>query len=429
MGGGPARGARQVARSGQPPILPESPDVPLHPDHMTVQADFAVVGGGIVGMATATALSRSHPGASIVVMEAAHRVAAHQSGHNSGVLHSGLYYAPGSLRARLCVQGRRAMVEYCRSRDIAMEVTGKLVVATSEAEVGRLDELERRGTANGLEGLARLAPGEWDHIEPNIVGVSALHVPEAGVADYAEVNRRLVDELEGEVWLGARVESIRRVGDHWELGHADGTLQADRFVACAGLQSDRVAEMAGAEPPVRIVPFRGEYHELTGASEKLVNRLVYPVPDPRFPFLGVHFTRRVDGTVEVGPNAVLAIGRHHYRGTRPDLRELGQILTTPGFWRLASRYGGTGATEMVRSRSRRLYARAARRLLPQLDTSDLRPGGAGIRAQAVTPEGRLADDFIIVRQEGAVHVLNAPSPAATASLAIGEHIAAMLAEV
>lgn len=395
---------------------------------MTVRADVVVIGAGIVGMATAAALSRRRPGASIVVMEASHRVAAHQSGNNSGVLHSGLYYAPGSLRARLCVEGRRAMVEFCRGHDIPMEVTGKLVVATTDVEVDRLDELERRGTANGLVGLRRLGPGEWDDVEPNVVGVSALHVPEAGVADYAEVNRALVDELEGEVWLGARVESIRRVGSGWEIGHAGGVVSADRFVACAGLQSDRVAELAGEEPPVRIVPFRGEYHALEGDSEKLVRHLVYPVPDPRFPFLGVHFTRRVDGTVEVGPNAVPAIGRHHYRGTPPDFREFGRTLATKGFLRLASRYAVTGLAELVRSRSRRLYARAASRLVPGIEASDLRPAGAGIRAQAVTPDGRLADDFVILRREGAVHVLNAPSPAATASLAIGDHIAAITME-
>lgn len=392
---------------------------------MSVKVDVVVVGAGIVGMATATAIARRRPGASIVVMEASHQVAAHQSGHNSGVLHSGLYYAPGSLRARLCVEGRRAMVEFCRTRQIPMETTGKLVVATTDVEVSRLDELERRGTANGLSGLRRLAPGEWGDIEPNVVGVSALHVPEAGVADYAEVNRRLVDELEGEVWLGAPAQSIRRVGSRWEVGHPGGSVSAARLVACAGLQSDRVAELAGEEPPVRIVPFRGEYHALEGDAEKLIRHLVYPVPDPRFPFLGVHFTRRVDGTVEVGPNAVLAIGRHHYRGARPNLRELGEILTTRGFLRLASKYGVTGIAELVRSRSRRLYARAASRLVPGITAGDLRPAGAGIRAQAVTPEGSLADDFVIIRREGAVHVLNAPSPAATASLAIGDYIASI----
>jgi L-2-hydroxyglutarate oxidase LhgO len=388
--------------------------------------DVVVVGGGIVGLATATALTRRQPGISVVVLEAADQVATHQSGHNSGVLHSGLYYSPGSLRARLCVDGRRLMVDFCVRHGIDHAVTGKLVVATREVEVERLDRLHTRGTANGLRGIRRLAPGEWDEIEPHIRGVAALHVPEAGVTDFAAVTRRLAELLEGEVRTGWRVDAIDRRDGVWQLGGPAGSVNARRLVTCAGLQSDRVAEMAGAEPTVRIVPFRGEYHRMVGPSEKLVRHLVYPVPDPRFPFLGVHFTRRIDGVVEVGPNAVPALGRHHYRGSRPDYTEFLETLKTPGFSRLAGRYLATGVTEMVRSRSSRLYAAAARRLLPALVTADLEPGGAGVRAQAVSPEGRLVDDFAIVRQEGALHVLNAPSPAATASLAIGEHLAGML---
>lgn len=393
---------------------------------MTASFDVAVVGGGIVGLATATALTRRRPGISVVVLEAADRVATHQSGHNSGVLHSGLYYSPGSLRARLCVDGRRLMVDFCGRHGIDHAVTGKLVVATRQVEVERLDRLHTRGTANGLRGIRRLVPGEWDEIEPHIRGVAALHVPEAGVTDFAAVTRKLAELLEGEVRTGWRVEAIARRDGVWQLGSPAGAVNSRRLVTCAGLQSDRVAEMAGAEPPVRIVPFRGEYHRMVGPSEKLVRHLVYPVPDPRFPFLGVHFTRRIDGIVEVGPNAVPALGRHHYRGTRPDYTEFLETLKTPGFSRLAGRYLAIGVTEMVRSRSRRLYAAAARRLLPALVTADLEPGGAGVRAQAVSPEGRLVDDFAIVRQEGALHVLNAPSPAATASLAIGEHLAGML---
>lgn len=386
--------------------------------------DVAVIGGGIVGLATATALTRRS--ISVVVLEAAPALATHQSGHNSGVLHSGLYYVPGSLRARLCVEGRRQMVDFCVEHGIDHKVTGKLVVATTDAELDRLDRLHTRGTANGLRGIRRLAPGQWNDIEPNIVGRAALHVPEAGVTDFAAVTRKLAELLEGEVRTEWPVRSINRRGEKWQLGGPAGSVTAARLVACAGLQSDRVAMMAGAEPPVRVVPFRGEYHRLVGRSEKLVRHLVYPVPDPRFPFLGVHFTRRIDGTVEVGPNAVPAIGRHHYRGARPDLGEFLETLGTPGFGRLARRYLGTGVAEAVRSRSRRLYAVAARRLLPDLATEDLEPGGAGVRAQAITPDGRLVDDFAIVRQDGALHVLNAPSPAATASLAIGEHLAAML---
>lgn len=393
---------------------------------MTDTFEVAVIGGGIVGLATAHALVRRRPGLSVAVLEAAPELAAHQSGHNSGVLHSGLYYAPGSLKARLCVSGRREMIEFCETHGIPYAVTGKLVVATTEREVDRLDRLHVRGTANGLRGIRRLTPGGWSEIEPNIAGVAALHVPEAGVTDYAAVNRKLGETLAGEVRTSWPVTSIRRQGSTWTLAGPAGSVSAARFVACAGLQSDRVADMAGASPPVRIVPFRGEYYLMTGHSERLVNHLVYPVPDPRFPFLGVHFTRGIDGSVEVGPNAVLAVGREHYRGAKPDWREFGDTLRTPGLGRLAGRYVRTGVEEIVRSRSRRLYAASARRLLPGLATEDLAPGGAGVRAQAVTPEGRLADDFVLVRQEGALHVLNAPSPAATASLAIGSYIAALV---
>lgn len=388
--------------------------------------DHVVIGGGIVGLATATAITRRFPGAQVAVLEAAHQLAAHQSGHNSGVLHSGLYYAPGSLRARLCVEGRARMVAFCADHGIDHQVTGKLVVATSPDEVGRLAELERRGTANGLAGLRRLDPSEWTEVEPNVAGVQALHVPQAGVADYAAVTRALAGELDGEVRLGSPVQAITRKGDQWHLDTPEATVVAARFVACAGLQADRVARMAGVEPPVGIVPFRGEYHALTGRSESLVRHLIYPVPDPRLPFLGVHFTRRVDGTVEVGPNAVLAVGRHHYRGAKPDLRDFAHTLRTPGLMRLAGTYLGTGLAELGRSRSRRLYAHAARRLLPALATGDLVPAGVGVRAQAVTPQGTLVDDFSLVEQDGSIHVLNAPSPAATAALALGDHIVALL---
>lgn len=393
---------------------------------MSERFDFAVIGAGIVGLATARALVERHPQASLIVLEAEGEVGSHQSSHNSGVIHSGLYYSPGSLRARLCVEGRRRMIDFCRSHAIAHEITGKLVVAVSAAEVSRLERLHTRGHANGLIGLQRLGQGEWDDMEPHIRGVAALHVPEAGVADFASVTRTLAQTIDGEVRTGWPVTAIDRRGDSWELAGPAGSVSANRFVACAGLHSDRIADLAGAEPPVRIVPFRGEYFSLTGPSEKMIHHLVYPVPDPRFPFLGVHFTRRIDGVVEVGPNAVPALGRHHYRGVAPDWREFVRTLSTRGFARLALRYAPTGIAEIVRSRSVALYARAARRLLPDLDTADLKPAGAGVRAQAVSPEGRLVDDFVLLRHDGALHVLNAPSPAATASLAIGAHIAHLL---
>ncbi|HEX2153911.1 MAG TPA: L-2-hydroxyglutarate oxidase [Acidimicrobiia bacterium] len=393
---------------------------------MSDRADFVVIGAGIVGLATARALTDRHPQATIVVLEAEATPGVHQSGHNSGVIHSGLYYTPGSLRARLCVEGRRRMIEFCRTHGIAHDITGKLVVATSADEANRLDRLHTRGNANGLIGLRRLGPGEWEEIEPHIEGVAALHVPEAGVADFGGVTRALADTVPADIRTGWPVTSIVRRDGGWEIAGPAGSVTAERFVACAGLHSDRVADLAGAEPPVRIVPFRGEYFSLSGRSEEMVRHLVYPVPDPRFPFLGVHFTRRIDGVVEVGPNAVPAIGRHHYRGARPDWGEFRRSLTTPGFPRLALRYAGTGLAEIVRSRSVNLYARAARRLLPELDRADLKPAGAGVRAQAVSPDGRLVDDFALLRQDGALHVLNAPSPAATASLAIGQHIASVI---
>lgn len=395
---------------------------------MSGRFDFAVIGGGIVGLATATALLERHPQADVVVLEAEDEVGSHQTGHNSGVLHSGLYYTPGSLKARLCVDGRRRMIEFCADNGIAHEITGKLVVATNAAEVDRLRRLHERGTANGLSGLRWLERGQWHDIEPHIIGVAALHVPEAGVADFGAAARQLAQNLEGDVRTGWRIGSIRKSGTLWEIASEKGAVTAERMVACAGLHSDRIAQMAGVEPPVKIVPFRGEYFSLSGPSEKLIRHLVYPVPDPRFPFLGVHFTRRIDGVVEVGPNAVPALGRHHYRDVRPDWKEFRQTLATPGFARLALRYARTGIAEIVRSRSAGLYARGARRLLPALATEDLAPAGAGVRAQAVSPEGRLVDDFSLMRQDGALHVLNAPSPAATASLAIGEHIAALLDE-
>lgn len=391
---------------------------------MPERFDVAVIGGGIVGLATARALTRRRPGIKVVVLEAAASVGVHQSGHNSGVLHSGLYYTPGSLKARLCVDGRRAMVEFCAENDVAHEVTGKLVIATRENEVARLDNLAERAQANGLMGVRQLSPGEWSEIEPHASGIAALWVPEAGVTDYQAVTETLAARLDGEVRTTWPVRGMRKQGTAWDLTNGDTVVRAERVVACAGLQADRVAEMAGVEPPVRIVPFRGEYYGLGGKSERLVRHLIYPVPDPRFPFLGVHFTRRIDGTVEVGPNAVPALGRHHYRGVRPDFKDFAKTLATPGFARLAARYMVTGITEMVRSRSTRLYGAAARSLVPAIKSSDLAPAGAGVRAQAVTPDGRLVDDFSIVEADGAFHVLNAPSPAATASLAIGEHIAA-----
>ncbi len=393
---------------------------------MTRRHDVIVVGGGIVGLATATALTRRRPGLDVVVLEKEAGVGTHQTGHNSGVLHSGLYYRPGSLKARLCVEGRRRMETFCVDEGLPVKQTGKLVVATHRDELPALDELERRGNANGLKGLTRLGPEGITEHEPHATGVEAIHVPEVGVADFAAVARRLADKLEGTVEVDTAVDDVRDNTSGLEVNTTRGTLRASMLVNCAGLHSDRIAEMAGLEVPVRIVPFRGEYHMLTEAGAGLVKGLIYPVPDPRFPFLGVHFTRRVDDTVEVGPNAVLALGREHYRETAAHWPDVLETMRYRGFLCLAARHWRKGSTEMWRSRSRRLYARSARRLIPEIEAEHLRPGGAGVRAQAVTPDGRLVDDFSVVKGPRSVHVLNAPSPAATASLAIGDHIATMV---
>lgn len=388
--------------------------------------DVCVVGGGLVGLAVARNLMDQLEGISLVVLDKESEVAQHQSSHNSGVIHSGLYYRPGSLKARLCVEGRRAVYEMCQADGIACDQSGKLVIATDTSEIPALDELERRGTANGLIGLRRMGPEELREIEPEATGLSALHVPEAGVADFPAIalhHVRVLQKSGASVETDAEVTAISQDTDQVSVVAGERRFTARMLVNCAGLDSDRVAALAGVTPAVRIVPFRGEYYRLADEAASLVRALIYPVPDPRFPFLGVHFTRRVDGTVEVGPNAVLALGREHYRGARPDWRELGSVLAYRGFRKLALRHWRSGLAEMINSRSRRRYARLARRLLPALQGDDLMPGGAGVRAQAVDLHGNLVDDFVIETIGRSVHVLNAPSPGATASTAIGRYIA------
>jgi L-2-hydroxyglutarate oxidase len=391
--------------------------------------DVAVVGGGIVGTAAAMAIA-GRGGLSVVVLEAEEGLAAHQSGHNSGVVHSGLYYQPGSLKARLCVEGAAALYRFCAEEGIACEHCGKLVVATREEELPRLEELARRGAANGLGGLRRLGPRELREVEPHAAGMAALFVPQSGIVDYAAVVRayaRRVAAAGGEVLTGARVVAVRREVGALQVITRRGDFACRLLVNCAGLQSDRVARLCGAAPEVAIVPFRGEYYELAPARRHLVRALLYPVPDPRFPFLGVHLTRRVDGRVEAGPNAVLALKREGYTWRDVSLRDLAETAGWPGFWRLMGRTWTAGAGEVWRSFVRRAFVRDLRRLVPELRDADLLPGGSGVRAQAVDRAGRLVDDFHILAAERSLHVLNAPSPAATASLAIGEHIAAKAA--
>ncbi|MEA2560764.1 MAG: (S)-2-hydroxyglutarate dehydrogenase [Acidobacteriota bacterium] len=386
--------------------------------------DVAVIGGGLVGLATAMALVER--GVGVTVLEAEDRLATHQSGHNSGVIHSGLYYKPGSLKARLCVEGARALWSFCEEEGIATLRCGKLVVATQEEELPRLDDLERRGQANGLSGLRRLRAEEIREVEPHAAGISALHVPETGIVDYpavAQAYSRRIERHGGKILTKARVSSIRSDSSGLRIETSAGTVACSRLINCAGLQSDRIARLCGAEPDVRIVPFRGEYYELVKTD--LVRGLIYPVPDPRFPFLGVHLTRMIGGGVEAGPNAVLALKREGYRWTDVSLRDSLSIAGWPGVWALAARFWKIGAYEVWRSLVKSAFVRDLQRLVPEIRPEDVRRSGAGVRAQAVERNGALVDDFRIVETDRAVHVLNAPSPGATASMAIGRTVADM----
>jgi L-2-hydroxyglutarate oxidase len=389
--------------------------------------EIVVVGGGLVGLATAYALVLGRASRSVLVLEAEDRLAAHQSGHNSGVIHSGLYYRPGSLKARTCREGREALYRFCDDAGVAYRRSGKLVVATRPAELPALAWLEERGQANGLQGLRRLAGAEVEEVEPAARGVAGLWVPETGVVDFARVAEALgsrVRQAGGEVVTGARVREIRRDGGGLMIGTAAGEFRAALLVNCAGLQADRIARLAGTEPGVTIVPFRGEYYELVPARRSLIRTVIYPVPEPALPFLGVHFTRTIADRVEAGPNAVLAWAREGYRRGDVSLRDLAGTLSYGGFWKLARTHWRTGLAELGRSYSKRLFVRALRRLVPEVRAVDLVPAGSGVRAQALDAAGTLLDDFYLVEAPAAIHVLNAPSPAATASLAIGREVAA-----
>ena len=398
---------------------------------MSDRFDLAVIGGGIVGLATARALLAERPGLRLVILEKEARLASHQTGHNSGVIHSGIYYKPGSHKARLCVEGARLMKQFCAEHGIRVDPIGKVIVATSEAELPRLQALFERGTANGVQGLELLDRDQLREIEPHAAALRAIHSPATSIVDYGEVAQALARDLltQGTVIrTGARVTAIQRTDSGFDLSTGSGPIQARRLVNCAGLYSDVVARLAGARPGVRIIPFRGEYYMIRPERHDLVRGLIYPVPDPEFPFLGVHFTRTVHGDVEAGPNAVLAFAREGYRFGRIHLRELAGTLGYRGFWSMARRYWRTGSYEMYRSLSKAAFVQALQRLLPEIGPADITPGGAGVRAQAVAEDGSLVDDFRIARSTDAIHVLNAPSPAATASLAIGGHIAGLARE-
>lgn len=390
----------------------------------------AVIGGGIVGAATAMALL-DPPGRRVVVLEAEARLAAHQTGNNSGVIHSGIYYRPGSLKAAHCTEGRELLYRFCEEHGVAYERCGKIVVATREDELPRLEELYRRGSANGITGLRRIRGEEIGEYEPHAAGRAALVVPVTGIVDYVAVSEAMgavVQNAGGEIRLSCRVIGCRRDDSDLVLETTRGDVRCRMMVNCAGLHSDQVARRCGVNPGISIVPFRGEYYDVVPSRRELVRNLIYPVPDPRFPFLGVHFTRTIDGTVEAGPNAVLAFRREGYRRRDVSLRDMGALLAFPGFWRMAVRHWRMGADEMYRSLSRRAFVRALQRLVPELTDGDVTPGGAGVRAQALAPDGTLLDDFRIVHAAHMVHVLNAPSPAATASIAIGRTVARIVRE-
>ena len=390
--------------------------------------DIAVIGGGIVGLATANALLDAQPGLRIILLEAEDRFAAHQTGHNSGVIHSGLYYKPGSLKARYCVEGREAMYRFCEQHDIAHERCGKIVVATDTSEFPRLEELYRRGEANGLQGIQWLNAEQIREFEPHAFGLRGLHVPETGIVDYkqvASVLARLAQDKGCTMKISNRVVGFRSIGGEIVLGTIAGDVRCRALVNCGGLQSDRVARLCGVDPGVRIVPFRGEYYELLPSRQFLVKNLIYPVPDPSFPFLGVHFTRMIGGGVEAGPNAVLAFKREGYQKTDFRVKDLVDTLSYGGFWKMARRNWQTGMGEMWRSFSKQAFVKALQRLLPELRPEDVKQGGSGVRAQAMDPSGKLLDDFHVVRGPKMIHVLNAPSPAATSSLRIGAAIAEM----
>jgi len=387
--------------------------------------NVVVIGGGVVGLGVALEITRRFPRLRLLLIEKEDRVARHQSGHNSGVIHSGVYYKPGSLKARLCVTGAAAMVEFCREHGIAHDVCGKVIVATHADELPRLEELRKRGEANGLTGLRTIGPEELKDIEPHAAGLKALVVPATGITDYAAVCEKYAELISaggGTVLTSAAVTGIRRTANEIVVETARGAFSTDSLINCAGLFSDRISRMAGDEPGVMIVPFRGEYYDLIPERALLVRALIYPVPDPRFPFLGVHFTRRITGKVDAGPNAVLALAREGYRHRDINVRDLASSLAFPGFWRMARQHWRNGLGEWHRSLSKPAFVRALQRLLPEVGENDLVPGGSGVRAQALKPDGALVDDFQFVPSGKVLHVLNVPSPAATASLAIGKAI-------
>ena len=399
---------------------------------MSTTADLAIIGGGIVGCATALAIISRSPSLKIVLIEKEPHLATHQTGHNSGVIHAGLYYKPGSLKAATCTAGREALYDFCEKYDIPHQRCGKVVVAVEEKELPALEELERRGRANGLEGLQQLSASGLNEHEPHVRGIAGLFVPQTGIVDYVRVTQVMADLFRasgGVIHLATPITQIDKQQDHYLLRAKGNSFRVRGLVNCAGLHTDQVARMAGLRPGLQIVPFRGEYYEFKPERSSLVNHLIYPVPDPEMPFLGVHFTRMIDGTVEAGPKSVLAWKREGYRRSDISLHDLADTFSFGGFWKLSARFWRVGIKEHGRSFSKRLFVKSLQRLMPDIRDEDLIPGESGVRAQAVDSDGRMVDDFRILTEGRMVHVLNAPSPAATASLSIGEHIADRIMEV
>ena len=394
---------------------------------MNIHSDFVVIGGGIVGLATAMKLQLRFTDAKVVVVEAENQVGAHQTGHNSGVLHSGIYYKPGSTKALTCRAGKKAMEQFCDEHAIPWDRCGKVIVATSENELESLARIESRGKENGVD-ASRIDTDQLRELEPHVAGIAGLHVPETGIVNFRSVAEKfsdLVRDRGGEVQLSFQVRKIELHETRADVSDVQGSMiSCDKIVNCAGLQSDRICKMAGMNPEVRIIPFRGEYYDLIESRRSLCRNLIYPVPDPSFPFLGVHFTRMIDGSVECGPNAVLALSRNGYSWSKINLGDLASSLSWRGFRSLALKHWRTGLGEIHRSLSKNAFVKALQKLIPSLKSDDLIQGRAGVRAQAVSPDGKLVDDFLIQSSNRMTNVLNAPSPGATASIAIAEKIVA-----
>jgi len=387
--------------------------------------DIAIIGGGIVGAATGMCLQKDK-GHNVVVIEAEDKLAFHQTGNNSGVIHSGLYYKPGSLKAKNCIEGRELLYKFCEENDIPHDHCGKIVLAVHDYEVPILHELEKRGTENGLKGLRRISVDEIKEFEPHARGILGLHVKETGIVNYTAVTEKYADIIKkngGDIRLSTKFNRLEKKNNELIIGTDKGEIKTRVLINCAGLQSDRVALKCGIKPNLKIIPFRGEYYNLNKGSEYLVKNLIYPVPDPQFPFLGVHFTRMIMGGAEAGPNAVLSFKREGYKKSDFSIKDVMEMLTYSGFWHMALKHYRMGIMEFYRSYNKKEFVRALRKLVPEISGADIRPGGAGVRAQALEPDGKLVDDFRIIETGDMIHVLNSPSPAATASISIGRTIA------